>query len=272
MNSKPSSPTSTSPYPQSASSAQTKSPSASSASKTSPTSPAAIVLPRYWLTIWIAIYALIILLGIVDIESDLLTVIKLGGILLCFAYTVIKFPKDHLLQAAMFTTCIADLVLAGRNTSEAGIIIFFIAQVIHLIRLDGVRLHLPISIFVTVAALCIILDLWLGFMPLIFLVVAFYAATLISNLIISYQWYRSEPRNPRAWFALAGFLLFGCCDLCTVMSYLSLIHFLPAAFYLPANFFAWFFYYPSQIFVSNSSRCVTIDSKEGKCKTEVYGR
>lgn len=225
-----------------------------------------------WFSIWIVIYLLINITGLFAPTSDVLTIIKLGGVILCFVYALRTFPEDRLLQAAMFTTCIADLILAAKNTSEAGIIVFFITQVIHLVRLDGERLRTPIFIFSIVFCGVILLDLWLKLIPLIFIVSVFYATVLAANIIVSYKWYRQDPKNPHARFALIGFILFACCDSCTAMSYLSLTGVIPYLLYAPANFLAWFFYYPSQIFVSNSSRCATIDSKEGKCKLEVYGR
>lgn len=227
---------------------------------------------RIWFGIWITIYLLINITGLFAPSSDILTIIKLGGVILCFVYALRIYPEDRLLQAAMFTTCIADLILAAKNTSEAGIIVFFITQIIHLIRLDGEHLKTPLTIFTGSFCVVILLDLWLQLIPLIFVVSTFYAVAILMNIIVSYHWYHQSPKNPHARFALIGFILFACCDSCTVVSYLSLTGVLAPLFYGPANFMAWFFYYPSQIFVSNSSRCATIGSKEGKCKLEVYGR
>lgn len=227
---------------------------------------------RAWFCAWIIIYLLINVVGLFAPTSDILTIIKLGGVILCFIYALQTFPEDRLLHVAMFTTCIADLILAAKNTSEAGVIVFFITQIIHLIRLDGEHLKTPLTIFAAIFCGVILLDMWLNIIPLIFIVSAFYAATIIMNVIVSYQWRQKSPRNPRAQFALIGFILFGCCDICTAVSYLSLVGAFSPIFYMPANFLAWFFYYPSQIFVSNSSRCATIEPKEGKCKMEVYGR
>lgn len=218
-----------------------------------------------WLTVWIIIYMLIIILGLLTPSNDFLTIIKLSGIILCFVYALTTYPKDHLLHVAMFTTCLADLILAARNTSEAGIMVFFITQAIHFIRLAGERAKRPITIFTSIFIVCILFDLWLKIIPLIFIVSAFYATALLSNVYIGWRWRQRQPQNWHASCAFFGFLLFTCCDLCTVMSYFSLTHVLPAAFYAIANFLAWFFYYPSQILVSNSSKYAIMNSKEGKC-------
>ncbi len=208
---------------------------------------------RIWLTIWLIIYLLIVIIGLVAPSSDILTIIKLGGIILCFVYALRQFPRDRLLQAAMFTTCIADLILATDNTSEAGIIVFFITQIIHLVRLDGERLKDKLTIFAAIFVIVIIADLIFRFMPLIYIVSGFYAGAILTNIYVSRRWHRQEPNNFHATFAMYGFILFASCDFCTAISYFSLIGVLPAFFYGIANFMAWFFYYPSQVLVSNSS-------------------
>ena len=53
--------------------------------------------------------------------------------------------------------------------------------------------------------------------------------------------------------AFYGFVLFACCDLNVAISFLSTQGIIPLWAYVPANFFAWFFYYPSQVLISNSS-------------------
>ncbi len=100
--------------------------------------------------------------------------------------------------------------------------------------------------------------------PNIVLIVGLYITALLTNLLSCAYWRREQPRSLPANCALAGFSLFLCCDICTGISYLSFTAALPAFLYLPANFFAWFFYYPSQILVSNSTKCVIMSTKEGK--------
>ncbi len=216
-----------------------------------------------WLPIWLIFYLLIIGLGLLTPDNDLLTVIKLSSIILCFIYVLRNFPEDHLLLIAMFATSIADLILATDNTSEAGVIVFFITQTIHLIRLNGKHLRTPIIIYIVLTLLIIILDLIFKFFPPIMLISALYVTTLLYNIVASWYWHKTDPKSPQAWCALIGFTLFLCCDICVGISFMSLNHVFPATLYAPANFFAWFFYYPSQILVSNSSKCATIKAKEG---------
>lgn len=220
---------------------------------------------RVWLIIWIIIYSLIIILGSTVQNNDLLTIIKLGGIILCFVYALRVYPQDHLLHIAMFTTSIADLILAVHNTSEVGIIVFLITQIIHHIRLNDRKISLPLIIFMIIAAICISLSFWLQIIPPIFVISAFYAIAILSNVYLAWRWHQRQAKNWHASSALFGFILFACCDSCTVISYFSLTGALPALFYALANFFAWFFYYPSQILVSNSSKCAIMSLKEGKC-------
>lgn len=219
------------------------------------------IFPAPWPTIWLGIFAANIVLGIIIPSSPILTTIRLSGILLCVIYAWCYFRHDHLLIIAMLATFIADCILAINNLAEIGLIFFLIAQLCHLYRLDYARIRRPIIVLITLIIFTIVLDLFLKFTPLIHLTCAFYLFVLATNIDISWRWYRQAPRNPRSLCALAGFTLFLCCDICTGVSYLSLQNIFSAATYAPANFFAWFFYYPSQILVSNSSKCATIYHK-----------
>ncbi len=220
---------------------------------------------RHWLTLWVIIYALILIVGIFSQKGTIITIIKLTGVLLCSVYSIAVFPCDKLLQFAMMTTFVADCLLAINNISVIGLMVFFIAQIIHLYRLSTIKNRPYIFVLSVIGLFIIACGIHFNLIPPIYIVVVFYAIALISNIIASRRWQKRQPRSLYANAALIGFLLFGFCDLCIVVSYLSLIEILPAFLYGPANFFAWFFYYPSQILVSNSSKYATIEEKEGKC-------
>lgn len=195
-----------------------------------------------------------IVFGLLAPKHDLLILFRVGSIVLCLIYAARTFPKDFLLILAMFTTCISDIILALNNISEFGLIVFFATQIIHLLRLAGAQYKRPILAFAGLAGALIILDLIFALVPLLFLVVGLYAIAITLNVLAAYRWHRTAPLNLRALFAFLGFILFACCDLMTCVSYLSFTAVLPAFLYIPANFFAWFFYYPSQLFISNSGK------------------
>lgn len=210
--------------------------------------------PKPWPAIWAWIYLAIIVLGLATPGNDLLTFIKIAGIFLCFLYAVQFFKTDHLLKLAMLMTSIADVILALNNTAISGIATFFLVQIIHLFRLSNRQSRSFILVFISIAGVTIISDIILNFTPLLYIVCAFYAIALTINLMLSWRWFKAAPKAPRALFALAGFILFLFCDSCTVISYFSLTNILPFFLYAPANFFAWLFYYPSQVLISNSSK------------------
>ena len=167
--------------------------------------------------------------------------------------------SDNILSRSVKT--VADLILAIDNTLVIGVVVFLIAQLIHLARLDWPHFRLPILIYSLIAATVIILDMILDFAPLMYVVCCFYVTALITNIIVSWRWYRQDRNNLLAFLAVTGFTLFLACDICTGVSYLSRTAVLPAVLFAPANFFAWAFYYPSQIFISNSSKCAKILTK-----------
>lgn len=213
-----------------------------------------------WPIIWAVIYLAILILGVIAPEGDLITLIKLSGICLCLLYAVMTFPKDYLLILAMLATSISDIILALNNTSTAGVITFFAVQIFHLLRFNLSKVR-AIAIYLIIAVALLFLNYSLNIFPMLYAVCAFYATTLALNLCSALAWFYSDPENLHAASALLGFILFICCDLCVATSYFSLIGVLPAFCYGLANFFAWFFYYPSQILVSNSSKCAIMEDK-----------
>ncbi len=215
------------------------------------------LFPKPWPAIWAWFYLAIVVLGLATPTSDLITFIKLASIFLCLFYVVQLFKTDYLLQLAMLLTSIADILLALNNIAISGIITFFLAQIVHLFRLSPKKDRLPSLIFVVVAVLVIISDIIWDYTPLLYVVCTFYAITLVINITLSWRWFKTAPKAPRAFLAFLGFLLFLCCDSCTAISYLSLTKVFPHFLYAPANFFAWLFYYPSQVLVSNSSKHTT---------------
>ncbi len=220
-----------------------------------------------WIIAWVTIYAAILILGNFLPNSQLTTFVRLTGILLCFLYVVIKFPHDYFLLLAMGATCVADLILAGNNISPLGVAIFVSTQVFHLLHLLSLRQSPTkryVFIYIAIAICLLVLDIVFDIMPRLYLVCGLYVILLITNLIISFHYHKTEPENPTAWFAFFGFLLFAGCDMCTGISYFSLIGLFPASFYNLANFIVWFFYYPSQILLSNTGDYDIMTAKEGK--------
>lgn len=203
---------------------------------------------------WVLIFVVIIIVDLIEPTSFFATSIKLGSIILCLIYAITTFPGDNLLHLALFITILADVVLALNNTANLGVLLFLIAQIIHTIRLSWSKLSKQIIGFTIIAACCIIITSLFRLAPPIYTICVFYVITLTVNILICWRWRAINLRNPYANFGLFGFLLFLCCDICTGISYLSFNLALPSFLYTPANFFAWFFYYPSQVLISNSSR------------------
>lgn len=215
------------------------------------------IFPAPWPTIWVWTILAIFILGLATPYSFTLTFIKISGIFLCFVYVLRNFPKDYLLQSALLVTFVADIILAINNTSEAGVLVFLMAQILHTIRLEGKNFLTQIISFSALALVAIIVNLIWPLLPMLYLICGFYIVAIFTNACISWRWWRQHPHSPRAFCAWLGFTLFLCCDVCTGVSYLSLNQLFPAFCYAPANFLAWFFYYPSQVLISNSSKTHT---------------
>ena len=184
------------------------------------------------------------------------TIIKYTGILINVLYAYQKFRKDHLLQIALLFTLLADTILVLDHTSPAGVFTFCLAQFFHISRLAKTS-----PAFFGGALFFIFTTFALGTInniPIMFTLGFIYATFLSANLALSARlFFRTQKSksvlHTRSAYALYGFILFACCDSCVAVSYLSYTHVLPFLFYAPANYFAWIFYYPSQLLVSNSS-------------------
>lgn len=211
-------------------------------------------LSKPWLCTWVILFALMLILSIIAPNGNLVTLVKLGGIVLCLFYVAHTFPRDYLLLLAMLSTCLADIVLAANNTASLGIIIFLIAQILHFYRLNAPRLKTLLLAFILCAATFLILDIIFDFIPLLFLASGLYAVMLAANIVACATQHRRNPHNLRIAIALAGFITFACCDFCTGISYLALISAIPHFLYAPANFIVWLFYYPSQVLLSNTGQ------------------
>lgn len=228
------------------------------------------ILP-IWIYGWLVVFALILLLSLVAPDSDAMTIVKLGGIVLCLFYVAKTFPRDYWLLGAMLATCIADIFLANNNVSDYGVFVFLVAQLLHLARLDDGRHRRKALTYGSIAMILIglntislIMGLPIGIRPALHLTCILYAGTILMNIGAAYKWYRREPHNSQAVMALAGFVLFACCDSGTVVSYASLMGILPAYFYAPTNFMVWVFYYPSQVLIANTGKLL---QNPKKCAT-----
>lgn len=203
-----------------------------------------------WLFIWAFIYLSFLGLGIFMPKFFGVTIIKYTGIILNLVYALQKFPKDHLLQTALFFTLLADTILVLDETSMIGVFVFCLAQFFHMTRLSKIR---PINLLLYLFLIAILFLFSLHqHIPPIFAICFVYAGSLITNIVFSYRWL-AKARSVPARCAFFGFLLFLACDCCVATSYLSYTHVFPYLLYAPANYFAWFFYYPSQLLIANSS-------------------
>lgn len=208
-------------------------------------------IDRRWLLIWGLIYAGFLVISAFTPDAFGVLLLRYSGIALAFLYACIKFPKDHLLKLALGFTLAADTLLAIDKVSVIGVSVFCFAQFFHFCRLYHTNPYFLPAYFVVVAT-AFTLSLILGADPM-FAVATIYGLTLLSNVGLAAYWYYKH-RNAASACAFYGFVLFLLCDLCVGISYLSNTAFLPTFLYPFANYFAWVFYYPSQVLLSNSSK------------------
>ncbi|MBQ6510899.1 hypothetical protein IJI94_02930 [Candidatus Saccharibacteria bacterium] len=209
--------------------------------------------PRVWLLIFGILYLCFLVLGLFWPNSIVVAVLKVGSIFLCFLFSVIYSRKDKTLIVAMAATFAADVILAINNVAVSGVVVFSLAQTAHFVRLSQKLVRNLVSYAVIILIMIGVAIIRQA--DLMHVVGGVYALLLLSNLFMSFRWFKSSKKLP-AGCAFFGFLLFVLCDSCVATSYLSLTEILPGFLYAIANYFAWVFYLPAQILISNSPKHV----------------
>ncbi len=186
------------------------------------------------------------------------TVLKYIGIVLSYLYARRKFPKDYILQIALLFTLLADTILTFDQINIFGVLAFCFAQYFHLARFARVKPKFFVGW--TLFVVLLLIFGWLNSIPDMYVLAFIYGTSLIGNIILTHRWWKkanSERSTNReivaSTCAFFGFILFFACDINVAISYLSVTKVLPLFLARYANFFAWLFYYPSQVLISNSS-------------------
>ena len=207
---------------------------------------------REWVAIWCTIYASFLVSGLLFPDGNIITtIIRYLGIFLNLVYVHRNFRKDALLTIAILFTFLADTILMLDNSAFIGVFIFAVTQCFHFLRITGLRSKHFITFLVLVTVMLYLAKLTgLDFM---LVMGGIYASLLVLNIIFSLRWYFKE-RTGNALAASIGFILFTLCDTCVMLSYFSRTGGLPMAILPVVNYLAWVFYYPSQIFIINSSK------------------
>ena len=188
------------------------------------------------------------------------TLLKYLGVVLTFIYAHKKFPRDYVLQIALLFTLLADTILTLDNVSPSGVFCFCLAQYFHLARFARIK---P-SFFIAWSSFLLLLLIFgrLIGMETMYVLALVYLISITTNLVLTHRWWRRIEGHPRKYTdrdlvastcAFFGFVLFCLCDFNVALSYLSVTGVLPLSIARLANFLAWFFYYPSQVLISNSS-------------------
>ena len=199
------------------------------------------------------------------------TALKYIGIVLSFVYARRKFPNDHTLQIALMFTLLADTILTLDNVSVFGVLAFCFAQYFHIVRFTKTQPRV-FAAYSLIVALLIMYGHY-SHIPNMFILAGIYGFCLINNIILAFRWWntvrkdhknRTDKEIVASTCAFYGFILFILCDINVALSYLSVTGAIPIFIARYANFFAWLFYYPSQVLISNSSYQVKKPKKTGK--------
>ncbi|MBR3414449.1 hypothetical protein IKG73_00300 [Candidatus Saccharibacteria bacterium] len=205
-----------------------------------------------WIVVWFLVYVAFLILGMNKENEVITTTLKYGGLVLCFIYTLVYSRKDVFLVIALGLTVIADGILIYNNASEIGVLVFIFVQMAHFLRFSRIRAISPI-LPILASALVIILGMLQKEIPTMFILAISYGILMFTNIFEAFCWYR-ESRSAAAKYALIGFILFFICDLFVGLSFVTTTTTLPHTVTLFANYMAWVFYLPSQVFLAFSGK------------------
>jgi len=212
---------------------------------------------KRWVAIWVMIYVMIISLDMFLPHMEMqAVVVKYLGIFLCVVYAASKFKRDTRLIFALLLTLLADALLMLMGALVLGLFVFCFVQFFHTMRLTKIDSRFIVTyglaVFVVFAA-----GLLLG-MKALYVLAVIYAAGLLFNLRLAWQWRKKEPDSIRASCCWWGFLLFVLCDICVGLWYLGTIGEVSPPVMSIAGVLVFMFYYPSQVLISNSSNLTEV--------------
>ena len=204
-----------------------------------------------WLVIWASIYISFLFLDIIVPGFWGTALIKYAGIFLCFIYANKKYHSDYLLLLALIFTFLADTILVWTPHVVPGVFVFSFAQFMHLMRQTKLEPK-ALGFYACVISLVCALGIAFGLEP-IYAIATMYGLLLICNLVTAAKNNHDNNRRFQTRCAFYGFIAFICCDFCVAARFLILNGILPAFFLPILSYLVWFFYYPSQVLIANSS-------------------
>ncbi|MBR1939414.1 hypothetical protein IJ847_01630 [Candidatus Saccharibacteria bacterium] len=212
-----------------------------------------------WLSIWLTIYFAFLMLDLFYPTFGGTSIIKYAGIFSCIVYVYQKNRQDTPLILALLLTFLADTILVWTDMEVFGVIIFVFAQFMHILRQSDKPPKDIIGFSIIIIFLYAFARQY-GFTPL-YVIGTIYAIEIMLNLALSAKRYSKHRNLLRVRCGLYGFLAFIACDTCVGLRHLALDGVLPPQIIPITSFLVWFFYFPSQVLLANSS---TIEPKERK--------
>lgn len=173
--------------------------------------------------------------------------IKFAAILLCAVFAVweSKDRDSRLVAWALCLSVLADVFLLLLDRwYPIGVGIFLMVQVIHTLRLCGLRGLDPkadLILRLIIAALAVAATVQFG---LLAMVAAAYISWFGLNVAETMIFARTKRSRSAAIYA-AGLVLYFCCDLCVGLNNLT-----PSSF---TNIAMWAFYLPGQVLIASSA-------------------
>lgn len=186
--------------------------------------------------------------------------IKYFSIILCFINALIIGKKGHdivdtrLLQFAMFLTLVADFFLLITQYFIPGILVFCLIQIIYVIRHSryskfNIKLYIMAALMLVLSSLIARItslnaNIWLLNLGIIYAIISLCSVfTALSTIK-----YKIYPKNTAVLIILGIGLLF-LCDINVALYNLNQNNYL-------SGFLIWFFYLPSQLFLSQSGNSI----------------
>ncbi len=204
-----------------------------------------------WIAVWSLIYIGFLSLDLILPHFWGSSLLKYVGVFLCVIYAYQKYYSDSKLIIALLFTFLADTILVWTHHYTIGVFVFCFAQYMHFLRLTKIS-RKTIIIFSIIVSILVIISGLSGH-QIIYPLAILYGILLIGNYFMSWQRYKAERTNFKNRCARYGFLAFICCDICVALRFIMLTGTLKPVLLPLIGYLVWFFYYPSQVLLANSS-------------------
>lgn len=200
------------------------------------------------------LYAAFLTMDLCLTNGSTSSMLKYCAVLLCLTIAVLSYKNPYSKQdckaliTAMLFTALADYLLLFTSKTTIGVMVFCIAHLAHIARINKSAFKAGVVIYLMAAVLLSALAAIGLTLPYLYIACAIYVALILTATITAF---RADMPKRNLILIRTGMVLFVLCDICVAL--FNVLH-AGGMFYEAALLLIWLFYVPSQISLALSAR------------------